>query len=315
MSAETGIAITKPVEAVNSLAEMKVAAEYIAKSRLFGLTTVDQVIALGMIAQAEGRPFASAARDYDCIQGRPAIKSQAALSRFQQAGGRIEYKERTAERVTATFSHPASGSVTVSWDMKRAAAMELSEKQNWKKQPMVMLTWRVISEGVRLCFPACLSGLYLVEEVQDFDVPKDITAEVTSAPPAPAAPTTPIAAAKEKVAKAKPAPKPTPAPAAPTPAATATPEAPAWKAKVIAAFEAKHKLTLADLEAWKGKSSADWTEDDRQEFLTNYKDPNFDADSVRVYIEKLKSEAAGEPQPGDPDPATDPQQELLPKEE
>jgi hypothetical protein len=32
-----------------------------------------------------------------------------------------------------------------------------------------MLSARVVAEGVRACYPACLNGVYLAEEVQDFD--------------------------------------------------------------------------------------------------------------------------------------------------
>lgn len=152
----------------------------IAKSGLFGIKTNEQAIALMLIAQAQGRHPATVAMEYDIIQGRPALKSQAALMRFQEAGGKIEYLTRTDAEVSAKFTHPAGGTVTVTWDMKRAAKMGLSDKDNWKKQPMIMLQWRVIAEGVRACFPACLGGSYLVEEVQDFEPkkpPRDVTPE------------------------------------------------------------------------------------------------------------------------------------------
>jgi hypothetical protein len=151
----------------------------IAKSGLFGMKTPGQAIALMLIAQAQGRHPASVAMEYDIIQDKPALKSQAALMRFQEAGGKIKYITRTDAEVSAEFSHPAGGTVTVSWDMKRAAKMGLSDKDNWKKQSMIMLQWRVVSEGVRACFPACLGGSYLVEEVQDFTPSKSTSRDVT----------------------------------------------------------------------------------------------------------------------------------------
>jgi hypothetical protein len=155
----------------------------IAKSGLFGLKTPEQAIALMLIAQAQGRHPATVAMEYDIIQNKPALKSQAALMRFQEAGGKIRYITRTDAEVSAEFTHPAGGTVTVTWDMKRAAKMGFTEKDNWKKQPMIMLQWRVVAEGVRACFPACLGGSYLVEEVQDFEPtkqpPRDITPAAT----------------------------------------------------------------------------------------------------------------------------------------
>jgi hypothetical protein len=67
--------------------EMKGMADAIAKSKLFGMQTPEQVLALMAIAQAEGLHPAMAARDYHIIQGRPALKADAMLARFQSAGG------------------------------------------------------------------------------------------------------------------------------------------------------------------------------------------------------------------------------------
>ena len=141
----------------------------IAKSQLFGMKTTDQVMALMLVAQAEGRHPATVAMEYDIIQGRPALRSQAALIRFQNCGGKIEWLERTNEKVSARFSHPQGGTIIVTWDMERAHQMGYDGKDNWRKQPMIMLQWRVVAEGVRACYPACLSGQYLDTEVRDFD--------------------------------------------------------------------------------------------------------------------------------------------------
>jgi hypothetical protein len=140
----------------------------IVASGLFGITKKEHVIALMLVAQAQGRHPASVAEEYDIIQNRPALRSRAALARYQIAGGRIEWMERTNEKVSAKFYHPQGGELIVSWDIARSEAMGLAGKDNWKRQPMIMLSWRVVAEGIRMTYPACLSGQYLVEEVQDF---------------------------------------------------------------------------------------------------------------------------------------------------
>ena len=71
--------------------DMQQMAKAIADSRLFGLTDINQVLALGMVAQAEGHAFATAARDYHVIQGRPALKADAMMARFQAAGGKVNW--------------------------------------------------------------------------------------------------------------------------------------------------------------------------------------------------------------------------------
>lgn len=150
------------------MAEVHAMARAIAGSGLFGVKTPDQAFALMLIAQAEGRHPATVAQEYDIIQGRPALKSQAALARFQAAGGSIRWTERTDVACEAEFVHPQGGKLSIRWTMERAQAAQLTGKDNWRKFPAQMLSARVVSEGVRAVFPACLSGLYLAEEVQDF---------------------------------------------------------------------------------------------------------------------------------------------------
>jgi len=144
-------------------------ASAVAKSGLFGIKTPEQGVALMLIAQAEGLHPAIAARDYHVIQNRPALKTDAMLARFQQAGGKVAYGEYTESCVSATFSHPAGGSITVEWTMDMARKAGLAGKDNWKNYPRAMLRARVISEGIRTVFPGCVVGTYSVEEVQDFD--------------------------------------------------------------------------------------------------------------------------------------------------
>lgn len=76
----------------------------VARSGLFGIKTQEQAVALMLIAQAEGLHPAIAARDYHVIQGRPALKADAMLARFQQAGGKVEWKTYTDAEVTGVFS-------------------------------------------------------------------------------------------------------------------------------------------------------------------------------------------------------------------
>ena len=59
--------------------EMQQMAEAMARSQLFGMKTPDQVVALMLVAQANGQHPAAAARDYDIISGRPSKKAEAML--------------------------------------------------------------------------------------------------------------------------------------------------------------------------------------------------------------------------------------------
>lgn len=143
-------------------------AQAIAKSGMFGFNTTDQVLALMAVAQSEGRHPGSVARDYHFIKGRPALKADAMLARFQSVGGRVEWSCYTDEKVEAVFTHAQGGSLRLAWTLAQAKAIGLATKDNWKLYPRAMLRARVISEGIRTVYPGVLTGEYTPEEVMDF---------------------------------------------------------------------------------------------------------------------------------------------------
>lgn len=151
-----------------SIRDMERMAVAFAQSGLFGVKTPDQALALCLIAHAEGRHPALAARDYDIIQGRPTKKAEAMLRDFISAGGKVEWHALTDTEADATFSHPQGGTIRIDWDMKRAQAAGLGGKDMWKKFPRQMLRSRVVSEGIRTVLPSATSGMYVPEEVHDF---------------------------------------------------------------------------------------------------------------------------------------------------
>jgi hypothetical protein len=157
-----------PVSDIQAMAQAVVA------SKLFGISTPEQAMSLMLIAQAEGMHPAIAARDYHIIQGRPSLKADAMLARFQNAGGKVRWGTYTDDKVSGTFSHPSGGDVTIEWDMKRAKLCGLDGKDNWKKYPRQMLRARTISEGVRTVCPGVTAGLYTPEEIQDAPQERDM---------------------------------------------------------------------------------------------------------------------------------------------
>lgn len=140
------------------------------KSNLFGFKSMEQAFALMLIAQAEGLHPAIAARDYHIIGGRPTLKADAMLARFQAAGGKVEWKTYTDECVLGFFSHPQGGRIDVEWTIQRARMAGLSDKEIWKKYPRSMLRSRVISEGIRAVYPGCVGSMHTPEEIEDADL-------------------------------------------------------------------------------------------------------------------------------------------------
>lgn len=191
--------------------EMERMARAIAASGLFGIRTPDQALALMCVAQAEGLHPGIVARDYHVIQGRPTLKADTMLARFQAAGGKVKWTSYTDLMVSGVFSHPAGGEVQIEWTIERAANIKewsqdkqrevsLAEKSNWRNYPRAMMRARVISEGVRTIYPAATVGIYTPEEVQDMapdpkpealegqyhEVPVSATATTNATPAAPA---------------------------------------------------------------------------------------------------------------------------------
>jgi hypothetical protein len=152
------------------------------KSGLFGIKSPEQAAALMLIAQAEGISPALALRDYHVISGRPTLKADAILARFQQAGGKVKWVKLTDQEATAVFSHPAGGEVEISWTMEMAKKAQLLGNGTWQKYSRAMLRSRCISEGVRTVYPGVVCGVYTPEEIESIDVPAPARAIPAYAP-------------------------------------------------------------------------------------------------------------------------------------
>jgi len=156
---------------LNDITQM---AEVAAGSKMFGFKNTQEALAIMLLCQAENLHPAVAMRDYHVIQGRPALKADAMLARFQQAGGSVQWKDYTDEKVTGVFSHPSGGSLEVSWSLAQAKSIGIANKDNWRNYPRAMLRARCVSEGIRSVYPGCVVGVYTPEEVQDFTPSKPI---------------------------------------------------------------------------------------------------------------------------------------------
>lgn len=171
-----------------TLGDMERIAHAFAASKLFGVQTPEQALALCLVAHAEGRHPAIAAQDYNIINGRPSKKADAMLRDFIASGGRVEWHTLSDQAAEATFAHPQGGTVRIGWDHERAKAAGINNPM-WRKYPRQMLRSRVVSEGVRTVCPGATSGMYVPEEVQDFGAAevradiRDVTPQREEEPP------------------------------------------------------------------------------------------------------------------------------------
>lgn len=151
---------------INELQTMATAAY---KSGLFQMPSPEAALTLMLLCQAEGLHPIQALRQYHIIKGRPAMRADAMQAAFQNAGGKIQWIERSDTKCSAEFSHPAGGTCVITWSIETAKQAGLNGNPTWQKFPRAMLSARVVSEGCRAVYPAVVCGLYTPEEVQDFD--------------------------------------------------------------------------------------------------------------------------------------------------
>lgn len=162
-----------PTTTTHQIPDLERMARAFSASKLFGVKTPEEALALCLIAQSEGRHPASAAQDYHIINGRPAKKAESMLRDFISSGGTVEWHGLDDTKADATFSHPSGGTVRITWDMARASKAGINNPM-WKKYPRQMLRSRVVSEGVRTVCPGATSGMMVLEEAQDMPV-RDVT--------------------------------------------------------------------------------------------------------------------------------------------
>jgi hypothetical protein len=164
------------------IGDIQTMAEVAAKSKMFGFKSTEEAMAIMLLCQAENLHPAIAMRDFHVIQGRPALKADAMLARFQQAGGSVKWEVYTDEQVTGIFSHPQGGTLEVSWLLSKAKLIGIASKDNWKNYPRAMLRARCISEGIRAVYPGCVVGVYTPEETENFSPPRQDQAPLPQAP-------------------------------------------------------------------------------------------------------------------------------------
>jgi len=171
-----------------SVENIKTLAVEICKSKLFPTcTTPEATFTLMMLCQSEGLHPMEAVKQYDIIAGRVAMKSDTMQAKFQEAGGKWQWLE-TTERVARAKATWNGIETELSYSFEQATKMGLTVKDNWKKQPEVMLRKRLISSGIRMVAPEINLGVYTPEEVLEFspyEEVKEVKPQLSAPEPTP----------------------------------------------------------------------------------------------------------------------------------
>lgn len=121
-------------------------------------------------------------QDISVINGKPTASASFIASHVRMAGHKLRIKkdEKTLS-VTATIvrSDDPDYPISVTRDKAWAQQMGLLNKDNYRKQPLTMLTWRAITAVAREACPEILYGVqYSPDELHDLDTNSDVRAEV-----------------------------------------------------------------------------------------------------------------------------------------
>lgn len=126
----------------------------------------DIMLAVGL-GQSMGLSPAESLYRISVIQGRPAANAELIAANVRKAGHRLRVKvteNPPSATCTIVRADDPDEPFTIVRDMAWAKQMGLLDKDNYKRQPSTMLSWRAISACARL---ACPEALYGVAHIPD----------------------------------------------------------------------------------------------------------------------------------------------------
>lgn len=140
------------------------------------------LIAVGF-GQSMGLSPAESLYRINVIKGKPTMSAELIAAQVRKAGHKLRLeKDAQSMSVTCTIvrSDDPKFPIKVTRDKAWAHDMGLDSKDNYKKQPLTMLTWRAITACAREACPEALYGVaYTPDEMHDMDVPTETPVEPT----------------------------------------------------------------------------------------------------------------------------------------
>lgn len=152
----------------------------------------DIIVAMGLGQSMGLSPMESVYR-INVIQGKPTASAELIASQVRKAGHRLRIrKDEKKMSVTCTIyrADDPEYPFEVTRDKAWADRMGLSGKDNYKMQPLTMLTWRAITACAREACPEALYGVaYTPDEMDDMpQAPVPVEHRVVETKPSPSQP-------------------------------------------------------------------------------------------------------------------------------
>lgn len=149
----------------------------------------DIIVAMGLGQSMGLSPMESVYR-INVIQGKPTASAELIASQVRKAGHRLRIR-KDEKKMSATCTIYRADDPEYPFEVTRDKAwadrMGLSGKDNYRKQPLTMLTWRAITACAREACPEALYGVaYTPDEMDDMPpIPAEHTVIATKPAPAP----------------------------------------------------------------------------------------------------------------------------------
>ena len=170
---ENAVALPSMFDRINDpMAAIREMGEFIAASRMCGVTDPAQGAVVAMTCLAERKTPIQFDREYHIIEGRLSMRADMMLAKFRQLGGRVEWVRSDHEACVGRWSFE-NQTIELGYTLEDAKRAQLyppaKASSSWNKRPDAMLRARAISKAVRMLAPEVVAGVYTPEEVEDFE--------------------------------------------------------------------------------------------------------------------------------------------------
>jgi len=130
------------------------------------INTPEKALAIMQAGKELGIPTMTAFQTINIIQGKIAISPQLMLALARRTGQMENFSiDKNDQRAIVKVKRKGQEEITTTFTIEMAARMGLATKDNWKKQPSIMLQWRAVAENFRLTFCDAIAGIYTYDEL------------------------------------------------------------------------------------------------------------------------------------------------------
>lgn len=129
----------------------------------------EQAAIVGLKGQELGLPLMQSFESIHVIQGRPSVATETmlALAYERVAGFVFRVVETTSEKCVVEMGRGGTFTFKSAFTIAEARAAGLTGKDNWQKQPAVMLRWRAIGAALKVVCPDLRRNTWTVEEMEE----------------------------------------------------------------------------------------------------------------------------------------------------